>query len=45
MFSTPFKRISTTVCPSAPIKHRLTEVVIDDPLYEIVIHDVQRKLF
>ena len=41
MFLTPFiKRISNTICPSVPIKYKLTEVVVDDPLYEVVIHCV-----
>jgi hypothetical protein len=45
MFSTPLKRISEIVCPSAPIKYKLNEVVIDDgDLHEIVIHNVQRRL-
>ena len=45
MFSTPIKRISEIVCPSAPIKYKLTEVVIDDGnLHEVVIHNVQRRL-
>jgi hypothetical protein len=43
MFSTPMKRISEIVCPSAPIKYKLNEVIIDDgDLHEIVI--AQRKL-
>ena len=45
MFSTPLKRISQIVCPSAPIKYKLTEIVIDDGnLHEVVIHGVQRRL-
>ena len=40
MFSTPLmKKISNIVCPNAPIKHRLTEVVVDDDkLHEIIVH-------
>lgn len=47
MYSTPvIKRIVNVVCPSAPIKSKLTEVIIDDgKLHEIVVHCNRRLVF
>lgn len=46
MFKTPFKNIYNIVCPcpNAPVKPRLSEIVIDDgKLHEIII--VKRLVF